>query len=60
MKKISNKEKIMFYSILAEEFQKNQRKIDSRKTTKEDRKKLIERNKEIFEMFGKDEAKGMI
>lgn len=60
MKNLDNKEKVIFYTMMAREFQINQRKIDDRKTTKEDRKKLIARNKEIFELFGKDDAKGML
>lgn len=34
---------------LKELFKKNQRKIDNRKTTKEERKKLIEENRNILE-----------
>ena len=35
--------------LLKQQFQKNQRKIDNRKTSKEERKQLIIRNKEILE-----------
>lgn len=34
---------------LKQQFQKNQRKIDNRKTSKEERKQLIIRNKQILE-----------
>lgn len=36
---------------LRKEFQENQRKINSRKTSKEERKKLIERNREIWDIY---------
>lgn len=32
-------------------FQKNQKKIDNRKTTKEDRKQLIQENKNILKIL---------
>lgn len=38
--------------LLKKEFQKNQSKINGRKITKEERKELIKRNKEIFNMIG--------
>lgn len=36
---------------IKKQFQKNQKKIDSRKTTKEERKRLIAENKKLLELL---------